>query len=57
MFENQAVQIGDKIEWQIEAPELNRVEPTFTGPADHVIPHVLLDALPPSAESHTNERI
>ena len=57
MFENQAVQIGDKIEWQTEAPELNGVEPAFTGPADHLIPHVLLDALPPSAASHTNECI
>ena len=57
MFENQAVQIGDKIVWQIEAPELNRVEPAFTGAADHVIPHVLLDALPRSAASPTNECI
>ena len=57
MFENQTVQIGDKIEWQIEPPELNRVESAFAGPVDHVIPHVLLDALPPSAASHTNECI
>ena len=55
MFENQAVQIGDKIEWQIEASKLNGVELAFAEPADHVIPHVLLDALPPSAASHTNE--